>query len=37
FEGESRTLDVHIRTLRKKLGIAGEYIETIRNVGYKLG
>ena len=37
FEGESRTLDVHVRTLRKKLGIAGEYIETIRNVGYKLG
>ncbi len=37
FEGESRTLDVHVRTLRKKLGVAGEYIETVRNVGYKLG
>lgn len=37
FEGESRTLDVHIRTLRQKLGKAGEYIETVRNVGYKVG
>ncbi len=37
FEGESRTLDVHVRSLRKKLGEAGDYIETIRNVGYKLG
>ena len=37
FEGESRTLDVHIRTLRQKLGSAGEYIETVRNVGYKIG
>ncbi len=37
FEGESRTLDVHVRTLRRKLGEAGDYIETIRNVGYKLG
>ncbi len=36
FEGESRTVDVHIRTLRQKLGIAGEYIETVRNVGYKI-
>jgi len=37
FEGESRTLDMHIKSLRKKLGIAGEHIKTIRNVGYKLG
>ena len=37
FAGESRTLDVHIRSLRQKLGSAGEYIETVRNVGYKVG
>lgn len=37
FEGESRTLDVHIRTLRQKLGSAGNYIDTVRNVGYKVG
>lgn len=37
FEGESRTVDVHIRTLRRKLGQFGEYIETVRNVGYKVG
>ena len=36
FEGETRTLDVHIRTLRQKLGHAGEYIITVRNVGYKV-
>jgi len=36
FEGETRTVDVHIRTLRQKLGKCGEYIETIRNVGYKI-
>lgn len=35
FEGESRTVDVHIRTLRQKLGEAGRYIETIRGVGYR--
>ena len=34
FIGESRTLDVHIKTLRKKLGLAGQHIKTIRNVGY---
>lgn len=34
FEGESRTVDVHIRTLRQKLGTAGSYVETIRGVGY---
>ena len=37
FMGESRTVDVHIRTLRQKLGDAGKYIETVRNVGYKVG
>ena len=36
FEGESRTLDMHIKTLRKKLGDAGVYIKTVRNVGYIL-
>ncbi|MCI7812209.1 MAG: response regulator transcription factor [Lachnospiraceae bacterium] len=37
FDGESRTVDVHIRSLRQKLGKAGEYIETVRGVGYKIG
>lgn len=37
FEGETRTVDVHIRTLRQKLGRCGDYIETVRNVGYKIG
>lgn len=37
FDGESRTVDVHIRTLRQKLKEAGGYIETIRGVGYKIG
>ncbi|MBO5344208.1 MAG: response regulator transcription factor [Ruminococcus sp.] len=37
FSGESRTVDVHIRTLRSKLGICGELIGTIRGVGYKIG
>ncbi len=36
FDGESRTVDVHIRTLRQKLGECGEYIETIRGFGYKV-
>ena len=36
FMGESRTLDVHIKTLRKKLGDAGKHIKTVRNVGYLL-
>ena len=35
FMGESRTLDMHIRTLRQKLAQAGEMIKTVRNVGYK--
>lgn len=34
FEGESRTVDVHIKTLRQKLGDAGNHIRTVRNVGY---
>ena len=37
FEGESRTLDMHIRSLRQKMGAAGAHIKTIRNVGYMLG
>ena len=37
FDGENRTVDVHIRTLRQKLGPAGDLIETVRGVGYKLG
>lgn len=36
FDGESRTVDVHIRTLRQKLGPAGNIIETIRGVGYRI-
>jgi len=37
FNGESRTVDVHVRTLRAKLGACGEYIETVRGVGYRIG
>lgn len=37
FDGESRTVDVHIRHLRQKLGDAGTCIETIKGVGYKIG
>lgn len=37
FEGESRTLDMHIKTLRQKLGPGGVLIKTVRNVGYLLG
>ena len=37
FDGESRTVDVHVRTLRQKLGSAGNLIETVRGVGYKIG
>ena len=37
FDGENRTLDVHIRTLRAKLGECGNLIETVRGVGYKIG
>lgn len=37
FGGESRTVDVHIGTLRQKLGSNGDVILTVRNVGYKVG
>ena len=37
YEGESRTIDVHINTLRQKLGPGGELIKTVRGVGYKMG
>ena len=37
FDGENRTLDVHIRTLRAKLGECGSLIETVRGMGYKIG
>ncbi len=37
FEGESRTVDMHIKTLRQKLVSGGAHIKTIRSVGYKLG
>ena len=36
YEGESRTLDMHIKTLRQKLGESGSCIKTVRNVGYRL-
>lgn len=37
YEGETRTVDVHIRTLRRKLGESGALIETVRGVGYRIG
>lgn len=37
FDGETRTVDVHIRTLRQKLGESGNAIETVRGVGYRIG
>ena len=37
YEGETRTVDVHIRTLRQKLGEYGSMIETVRGVGYRIG
>ena len=37
FDGETRTVDVHIRTLRQKLGEKGEIIQTVRGVGYRVG
>jgi two-component system alkaline phosphatase synthesis response regulator PhoP len=37
FDGETRTVDVHIRTLRSKLGGCGDMIRTVRGVGYKIG
>lgn len=36
FDGESRTVDVHVRTLRQKLKEAGSLVETIRGIGYKI-
>ena len=36
YEGESRTVDMHIKTLRQKLGVAGSCIKTVRNVGYMI-
>ena len=36
YEGESRTVDMHIKTLRQKLGTAGHLIKTVRNVGYMM-
>ena len=36
FTGETRTVDVHIRTLRQKLGSSGDLVETIRGVGYRM-
>ena len=37
FDGETRTVDVHVRTLRQKLGEAGNLIETVRGGGYRIG
>lgn len=37
YAGESRTVDMHIKTLRQKLGPNGSHIKTVRNVGYKIG
>lgn len=37
YEGETRTVDMHIKTLRQKLGNCGDIIKTVRNVGYKIG
>ena len=37
YEGETRTVDMHIKTLRQKLGTGGDIIKTVRNVGYKIG
>lgn len=37
FDGETRTVDVHVRTLRQKLGTCGSLIETVRGVGYRIG
>ena len=37
FDGETRTVDVHVRTLRQKLGEAEDLIETVRGVGYRIG
>lgn len=36
FDGENRTVDVHVRSLRQKLGSAADFIETVRGIGYKI-
>ena len=36
YEGESRTVDVHIGSLRQKLGTYGDFIKTVRGIGYKI-
>lgn len=36
YTGETRTIDIHIRTLRQKIGEAGEYIKTVRGLGYRI-
>ena len=36
FDGENRTVDVHIRTLRSKLGVCGDLVETVRGIGYRI-
>ncbi len=36
FDGETRTVDVHVRTLRQKLGETGRLVETVRGVGYRM-
>ena len=37
FDGETRTVDVHVRSLRQKLGPAGDYVTTVRGIGYRIG
>ena len=37
YEGGTRTVDVHVQTLRTKLGESGRFIETVRGVGYRFG
>lgn len=36
FDGETRTVDVHVRSLRQKLGTAGEVLQTVRGIGYRM-
>ncbi len=36
YDGETRTVDVHVRSLRSKLGVCGDYIQTVRGVGYRM-
>ncbi len=37
YDGGTRTVDVHVQTLRQKLGVCGELVETVRGVGYRVG